>query len=143
MTKVSTAGASTSASDACTATQGRICWKPTDPTVEGLGRLQLGWRCRKRGKTRSPFRTTTSSCRPLSSSMRTLRLSPPRLRGLSSTPQRAITRERNTMRLAATATSWCSVMTRRSHQSNTAARCSKAPLKIAAGRRESNQGYAS
>ena len=36
-------------------------------------------------------------------------------------PQRAIPRERNTMRLAAIATSWCGVPARRSHQSNIAA----------------------
>ena len=33
--QTSTRTASTSASAACTATQGRICWKPTDPTVVG------------------------------------------------------------------------------------------------------------
>ena len=35
MTKASTRSASTSASAVCTASQGMICWKPTDPTVVG------------------------------------------------------------------------------------------------------------
>ena len=121
MTKASTRSTSTSASAACTATQGRICWKPTDPTVVGQARQPCGWRCRKRVRTKSSFKTTTSSCRSLSSFMRILRHSSPRLRGPSSTSQRAILRERNTTRLVAIGTSWCGVTARRSHQSNTAA----------------------
>ena len=141
MTKASTENASTSASAACTATQGRNCWKPTDLTDEGLGRPQSGWSCRKRVRTGASSKTTTSSCRPLSLSMRTLRLSPSRLRGLSSTPQRAALRGHNTMRLVVIATSWCGVMARQSHQSNTA-ECSRALLRITAGRRKQNQGRA-
>ena len=119
--EASTKGASTSASAACTATQGRICWKPTYPTVEGLGRQQSGWRCRKRVKTSSPSRTTTSGFRFPSSFTRILRLSPPRLRGLSSISQRATLRGHSTMSLVVIATSWCGVMVRQNHQSNTAA----------------------
>ena len=54
--------------------------------------------------------------------MQPLRLSPLRLRGLSSTPQRATLRGHNTKRLVVIATSWCGVMVRQSHQSNTAAK---------------------
>ena len=91
------------------------------PNCRGIGQTAVRVEMPEEGKTRSPFRTTTSSCRPLSSFMRILRPSPPRLRDPSSTPQRAIPRERNTMRLAAIATSWCGVTARRSHQSNIAA----------------------
>ena len=40
----------------------RTCWRPTDPSAEGLGRLQSGWRYRRRGS--SPSRITTSSSQP-------------------------------------------------------------------------------
>ena len=86
---------------------------PTDPTFVGLARYPCGWRCRKRIRTKSSFKTTTSSWWSLSSFMQILRPSPPRFRGPSSTPQRAIPRKRYTMRLAAIATSWCGVMGRR------------------------------
>ena len=68
------------------------------------------WRCRKKVKTRRPFRTTTSSCQPLTSSTPTLRLSPPKSWDLSSTPRRAILNGHNTTRLVVIATSWCGVM---------------------------------
>ena len=60
--------------------QKRTCWRSTDPSVEGLGRPQSGWRCRRRGKTSSPSRTTINNSQPPSSSMPTLRLSLPRFR---------------------------------------------------------------
>ena len=47
------------------ATAEKTCWRPTDPSAEGLGRLQSGWRCRRRVKTRLPSKTTTSSFQPL------------------------------------------------------------------------------
>ena len=119
--KTNTAGASTSASDACTATQGRICWNSINLTVGELGKPRSEWICQKRDKIKSPFRTTTSSCRLPTSSMQTLGLSPPRLRGLSSTPQRSTLRLHNTMRLVVIAISWCGVTVRQRHQSNSAA----------------------
>ena len=55
------------------------------PECRGI-RLQSGCRCRRRGKTSSPFRITRISSQPHSSSMPTLRLSPPRLRVPNSIP---------------------------------------------------------
>ena len=91
------------------------------PDCRGIGQTALRVEMPEKVRTKSSFKTTTSSCRSLSSFMRILKPSPPRLRGPSSTPQRAIPRERNTMRLAAIATLWCGVTARQSHQSNTAA----------------------
>ena len=121
MDKTNTDYASTSASDACTATQERICWNPINLIVEQLSKPRSEWICQKREKIKSPFRTTTSGFRFPSSFTLILRGSPPRLMSPSLTPQSAIPRERSTMRLTAIATSWCGVTDRRSHQSNTAA----------------------
>ena len=49
------------------ATEERTCWRHTDPTAEGLDRLQSWWRCRRRGKTSSPSRITRNSSQPHSS----------------------------------------------------------------------------
>ena len=87
------------------------------PDCRGIGQTAVRVEMQEKGKNKLTFR----SCRPPTSSMQTLRLSPPRLRGLSSTPQRATLRGHNTMRLVVIATSWCGVMGRQSHQSNTAA----------------------
>ena len=113
------------------------------PDCRRIGQTAVRVEVPEKGKNKVFFQNHRKQLPVLSSFMRILRPSPPRLRGSSSTPQRAIPRERNTMRLAAIATSWCGVTARRSHQSNTAARCSRTPLKIAAGRREQNQGCAS
>ena len=51
------------------------------PECRGIARQPCRWRCRKRVRTSSHFRTTTGSCRPPTSSLQTLRLSPPGLRG--------------------------------------------------------------
>ena len=121
MIKINTAGVNTSASDACTATREGICWNPINLTVGELGKPRSELICQKTEKIKSPFKTTTSGFRFPSSFTRILRLSTLRLRSPSSIPQRAMPRERNTMRLAAIATSWCGVTACRSHQSNTAA----------------------
>ena len=91
------------------------------PDCRGIGQAAVRVEMPEKGKTKSSFKTTTNSCRSLSSFMQILRPSPPRSRGPSSTPQRAIPRKRKTMRLAAIATSWCDVTARRTHQSNIAA----------------------
>ena len=78
----------------------------------GSVRQLSGWRCQKKVKTSWPFRTTTSSCQPLTSSTPTSRLSPPKLKDLISTPQRATLRGHNTTSLVVIATWWCSVMAR-------------------------------
>ena len=91
------------------------------PECRGIGQTAVRVEMPERVRTSAPFRTTTSSCQPPTSSMQTLRLSPPRLRGLTSTPQRATLRGHNTRRLVVIATSWCGAMVRQSHQSNTAA----------------------
>ena len=91
------------------------------PGCRGIGQTALQVEMLEKGKNKLTFRNITSSCRPPTSSMQTLWLSPLRLRGLSWTPQRATLRGHNTMRLVVIATSWCGVMVRQSHQSNTAA----------------------
>ena len=42
--------------------------EPTSQSVVESARQLYGWRCRKKVKTHRPFRTTTSSCQPLTSS---------------------------------------------------------------------------
>ena len=91
------------------------------PECRGIGQTAVRVEMPESVRTSSPSRTTTSSYRSPTSSMQTLRLSPPRFRDLSSTPQKGTLRGHNTMRLVVIATSWCGVMARQSHQSNTAA----------------------
>ena len=75
--------------------------------------------------------------------LRRLRGSHHQSRDLSSTPQRATLRGHNTMMLVVIATSSFGVTARQSRQSNIAAQCSRALLRITAGRRAQNQGRAS
>ena len=101
------------------ATTEKNCWRPTDPSAERLGLLQSGWRCRRRGKTSSPFRITRNSSQPHSSSMPTLRLSPPKIRAPSSIPLRATPRNPSSMRPVATALLSCAAMVRQSRRWST------------------------
>ena len=58
------------------------------PECRGIGQTAVRVEMPEEVKTSWPFKTTTSSCQPLTSSTPTSRLSPPKSRDLSSTPQR-------------------------------------------------------
>ena len=87
----------------------------------GIGQTAVRVDMPKKVKTSWSFRTTTSSCRPPTSSTLTLRLSPPRSRDPSSIPRRATLRGRSTTRPVVTATSLFGVMAAQSCRSNIAA----------------------
>ena len=91
------------------------------PECRGIGQTAVRVEMPEEGKSKLTFQNHHKQLPAHTLSMQTLRISPPRLRGLSSTPQRATFRRHNTMTLVVIATSWCGVMARESHQSNTAA----------------------
>ena len=91
------------------------------PDCRGIGQTAVWMKMPEKGKNKVFFQNHHKQLPVPFIIMRILRPSPPRLKGPSSTPQRAIPRERNTMRRAAIATSWCGTTARRSHQANIAA----------------------
>ena len=89
------------------------------PECRGIGQTAVQVEMPEEGKNKLAT-STTGSCQPLTSSTPTSRLSPPKSRDLSSTPQRVTLRGRSTMRLVVIATSSFGVTARQSHQSNIA-----------------------
>ena len=75
------------------------------PECRWIGQTGVRVEMPEEGKNKLAFQNHTSSCQPLTSSTPTLRLSPPKLKDLSSTPRRAILNGHNTMRLVVIATS--------------------------------------
>ncbi|KAK3783596.1 hypothetical protein RRG08_048478 [Elysia crispata] len=120
MTRASIGSANTSAYDAFMGTRARICWKLIGRSARESARRLYGWRCRRWARTSSLSRTITSSCRSLISFTPTLKPSPRKSKGQSSTPPKATLNERSTTRHAATAMSRCGATDRQRRLSNTA-----------------------